>query len=130
MRLDFANYEFLSGVLHASKVSNDLDCRFSARAAKELRKFSDGEKWVEFIDFEFEPDGIYQGTKFNFKIPMNAKFGKSKEFSNLHGPIEVLKIQTGDSHDSTIKISHDGKRSITDIEVVTYYRLIPCKRSR
>ena len=130
LKLNVDQYEFLAATLHTGKVAKDLECRFTTRASKELRKFSDGEKWVEFIDFEFEPDGFYHKNKFNFKIPLNAKFGKSKAFSNLHGPVEVLKIQTGDADDSTIRITHNGRNLITDIEVVSYLRVLPCMRAR
>lgn len=125
--LDRDMFDFVSKTLGTAKLSTQLKCTLKTRTSRELRKFSDGERWVETLDVDYNTNGFESGQKLKIKIPMIAKYGVKKNSNQWSGLGETVKIETGDYYDHWITFTHDGKGGIVGLSMGNRLGVFPCQ---
>lgn len=119
-------FDFVSQTLASAKLMPQMKCNLTTRIFREVRKFSDGERWVEILDVEFHPRGFFADEKVSLKIPMTAKYGLEQRSNSWSGVGEIVKIETGDAYGHWLLFTHDGKNGLVQLEVGNRVRTMPC----
>ncbi|MGZ6473354.1 MAG: hypothetical protein ACXWRZ_19490 [Bdellovibrio sp.] len=120
-------FDWISGILSSGKMAPHMLCTLKVRNERTLRKFSDGEKWMEILNISFNSNGFDSGYKMNFKIPISAKYGIKKSTNQWSGIGEEIKIELGDHYDHYIKFTHDGHGQIVQLILGNNLRTVPCQ---
>lgn len=125
--LDQDMFDFVAKTLGSAKLSPHMKCTLKTRTSRELRRFSDGEKWTDTLEVTYNTSGFESGQKVSFKIPMIAKYGLKKEANQWSGLGETVKIEMGDYYEHWLKFTHDGKGTIVNINIGNRLRVFPCQ---
>lgn len=123
--LDWDLKEFIVKTLASSRLAPHLRCSFKARDFKELRKFSSGSKWVESIEFDYRNEGIHVSSMKAY-FPLGSKVEIETKNSEFAGPVEEIRISSGDRLDKTLIFQHDGRGQIVSMEMFDDLRVSPC----
>lgn len=125
--MDADVFDFVSKILSGGKMSPHMLCTLKVRNTRELRNFSRGKQWVEFLEISFNSNGFDSGLKMNFKLPDNAKYGIKKSPNQWSGLGEDIKIELGDYYGHWIKFSHDGQDRLVQLILGNNLRITPCQ---
>lgn len=126
--LDREMFDFISKTLGAGKMAPHLACNLKTRSGRELRKFSQGSEWVEYLEIDYNSTDFDGGQKMNFKIPLGAKYGAQKVPNQWSAIGEDIKIEIGDRYGYWIRFTHDGQGHITGLQLGNDLTLAPCAR--
>lgn len=119
-------FDFVAQAL-GNPLAPHMNCTLSTRKGREIRKFSSGSEWVEFIEIDFE-SSKYGGRKTRFKIPLGAKYGLKKSQNEWSGIGEDIKIQLSDRLSHWIRFVHDGRGHIVMLQTGNDLANNPCSR--
>lgn len=122
--MDIELYEFVQALTANARMTNNLRCHVKSTSKKEVRKFSSGSKWVEYLDIQFETDHMGP-RKYTYSFPLGSKIGRRITNMDGHGPIEEIKIESGEPYMNWFLFRHDGSR-IVWAEVGNIYSFAPC----
>lgn len=125
-KFDRQSFDFVSNLFVSSRLAKKLACDLKARKTREIKKFSQGNRWVEILEIEYRPKGFFSSEVVFLKIPETARFGRIEQTHAEAGIIETFKIELGDFYGHSLLFSHDGKGFMTWIEVVSSFRQLPC----
>ncbi len=120
-------FDFVTKTLGSAKLSSHMRCTLKTRTSRELRKFSDGDKWTDILEVTYNTNGFESGQKLTLKIPMMAKYGLKKESNQWSGIGETIKIEAGDSYEHWLQFTHDGKGGIVFLNIGNRLRTLPCQ---
>lgn len=124
---DQDTFDFVSKTLSQNKLARHLNCTLKTRTSHELRKFSDGEKWIDVLEITYNTNGFDSGQKMNIKIPILAKVGIKKDLNQWSGMGEVIKIELGDYYSHWLRFTHDGQGHIVQLMMGSDLRMLPCQ---
>ncbi len=125
--LDQDMFDFVTKTLGSARLAPHLKCTLKTRSSRELRKFSDGEKWVETLEINYNTNGFDSGQKVSLKIPMTAKYGTKEQANQWSGLGETIKIEVGDYYGYWIIFTHDGKNGIVGLNIGNRLGSMPCQ---
>ncbi|QDK44470.1 hypothetical protein DOM22_04505 [Bdellovibrio sp. ZAP7] len=125
--LDREMFDFVSKTL-GNQLASHLYCTLKVRPGREVRKFSSGSEWVEFIEVDYDSSKL-GGRITHFKIPMGAKYGLKKVENEWSGIGEDIKIQLSDRLSHWIRFVHDGRGQIVMLQLGNDLMTNPCARS-
>lgn len=125
---DHQSFDFVHGLLASPRLGPNLDCRISARAIKEERKFSTGTRLVEILEIELSTDHMGPRT-LKFSFPVGSKLGRRIINNQDAGTVEEIKIVTPEPYENWFQFQHDGKR-IVWAEIGSMYTFAPCLLKR
>lgn len=126
--LDRDMFDFVAKTLGSGKMASHMACTLKTRTGRELRKFSTGSEWVEYLEVDYNSSGFASGQKVSFKIPMGAKYGINKTSNQWSAIGEDIKIELGDRYGYWIRFVHDGQGQIVMLQLGSDLRLAPCAR--
>lgn len=126
--LDRDMFDFISKTLSSGKMSSHMACTLKTRAGRELRKFSTGSEWIEYLEVDFNSTGFDGGQKMAFKIPMGAKYGVQKTPNQWSAVGEDIKVEMGDRYGYWIRFAHDGQGRLVMLQLGNDLSLAPCAR--
>lgn len=125
--LDRDMFDFVAKTL-GNQLAPHLNCTLNVQKGREVRKFSSGSEWVEFISIDYDSSKL-GGRKTQFKIPMGAKYGLKKSENEWSGIGEDIKIQLSDRLSHWIRFAHDGRGQIVMLQLGNDLMNNPCARS-
>ncbi|WP_413560301.1 hypothetical protein [Bdellovibrio sp. HCB209] len=111
-----------------NQLASHMNCTLSTRKGREIRKFSNGSEWVEYIEVDYESPK-YGGRKSKFKIPLGAKYGLKRAENEWSGIGEDIKIQLSDRLNHWIRFTHDGRGQIVMLQLGNDLATNPCARN-
>mgnify|MGYP006257023247 CR=1 FL=1 len=126
--LDRDMFDFVAKTLGSGKMASHMACTLKTRIGRDLRTFSTGSEWVEYLEVDYNSSGFASGQKVAFKIPMGAKYGISKTTNQWSAIGEDIKIELGDRDGYWIRFVHDGQGRIVMLQLGSDLRLAPCAR--
>lgn len=126
--LDRDMFDFVAKTLGSGKMAPHMACTLKTRTGRELRKFSSGSEWVEYLAIEYNSTGFDGGQKMTFKIPMGAKYGVNKTTNQWSAVGEDIKIELGDRFGYWLRFAHDGQGRIIMLQLGNDLSLAPCAR--
>lgn len=125
--LAFDDFENITKLLHAGKLSPHMKCELKVRTFKEERKFSEGKKWVEILEVEYYPRGLFADMKIKILIPAElATFGTKYVSNQWSGAGEDIKIEAHDYYDHWLRFMHDGKSRLVQFSLGNRLATYPC----
>lgn len=125
--LDKDMFDFVTKTLSSGKMAPHLQCTLKTRVHRELRKFSDGEEWVEILEVTFNSNGWDSGHKMQFKIPANARYGVRRSSNQWSGTGEDIKINLEDYYGHWLRFTHDGQGRIVQLMLGNNLKTTPCQ---
>ena len=126
--LDFENFENITKLLAAGKLSPHMKCELKVRTVKEERKFSDGKKLVEILEVTYYPKGLFADMKLKILIPAEiATFGTKHASNKWSGIGEDIKIEAQDYYEHWLRFTHDGKGNLVQFMMGNHLATYPCK---
>lgn len=124
------DFEYLKKLLVQPRMAAHLDCQLKVKEARGLKKFRDGEKWVDHLEISYDPGLYYSGYKMNFKLPESATIGTKVRNNEWSGIGEQVKVELGDYYQHWILLEHDGEGRIIGLQMGDRLRTMPCQLKR
>jgi len=126
-RLGLTEFDSITKLLHAGKLSPHMKCDLKVRTYKEERRFSNGKKLLELLEIDYYPRGFFWEKHFKILIPAEVATYGTKQVSNQWSGVgEDIKIEAHDRYDHWIRFMHDGKGHLVQFELGNVMGNFPC----
>lgn len=129
-KLDLELFHFITETLQSGKPAANLRCEVKVRNIQEVRKFSDGKKWVELIEIEYTNNRDYDGIPMRAYFPIGTEVSKQIIISEFSGTVEEIKLRVSDRLDHYFVFHHDGNGHIVWMTMGNSLRMNPCQLIR
>lgn len=126
-KLDRDLFHFIVETLHSGKSAQNLKCEVKVKTLQEVRKFSDGKKWVDLLEIEYTNNRDYDGIPMKAYFPLGTEVSRQIITSEFAGTVEEIKLIVNDRMDHYFIFHHDGKGNIIWVMMGNSLRMNPCQ---
>jgi hypothetical protein len=126
-KLDLDLFHFIAETLHSGKSALNLKCEVKVKTIQEVRKFSDGKKWVDLLEIVYTNNRDYDGIPMKAYFPIGTDVSRQIITSEFSGTVEEIKLTVTDRMDHYFIFHHDGKGKIIWMMMGNSLRMNPCQ---
>lgn len=120
-------YDFFGNLLDSARIATHLECELNVSKRREVRKFSEGTEWIEYLDVTLSSNAPISNNKISAKFPMSSKYGLKKVNNPWSGVGEHVKISAGDYLNHILNFIHDGQGQLVYLVMSNDLKVVPCK---